>query len=55
MSPREPDLSTLAEVAPPPPPGFVAMLREDVACVFARDRRRATPWNCSPSTPACRP
>lgn len=37
MSPREPDLSTLAEVAPPPPPGFVAMLREDVACVFARD------------------
>lgn len=38
MSPRQPELRTLADAAPPPAPkGIVAMLREDVACVFARD------------------
>ena len=39
MSPREPDMKILADsvAAQGSAPGFFATLREDVACVFARD------------------
>ena len=39
MSPREPDMKILADsvAAQGAAPGFFATLREDVACVFARD------------------
>lgn len=39
MSPREPDMQILADSAATQgaAPGFFGTLREDVACVFARD------------------
>ena len=45
MSPREPDLSTLAEVAPPPPPGdslIPAQPRDYVDTDYAARLDRAT-------------